>query len=188
MRSSRRSFPEYGQPCHLGSESGVRRSVDLHPLGCCIQKSWKERTFTATASSGRLSRCARVNVIFTGVQLSKDDTPGCTKEACSFRDANHEMQKHGVIVLGVSTDSVESHEQFAEKDGLPFPLLSDTDAQVAQLYDVYKEKTMYGKTSMGVVRSTFLIDKDGIMRKIWHKVRPEDHANEVLQTIETLHL
>jgi thioredoxin-dependent peroxiredoxin len=118
----------------------------------------------------------------------KDDTPGCTKEACSFRDANHEVQKHGVVVLGVSTDSVASHQKFAEKYGLPFPLLSDTDAHVAQLYDVYKEKNMYGKTSMGVVRSTFLIDKDGIVRRIWHKVKPEDHANEVLQTIEDLHL
>ncbi len=118
----------------------------------------------------------------------KDDTPGCTKEACNFRDANREMQKHGIVVLGVSTDDVKSHEKFAEKYGLPFPLLSDTETQVSQLYDVYKEKNMYGRKFMGVNRSTFLIDKDGIVRKVWHKVRPDEHANEVLDAVETLHL
>ncbi len=118
----------------------------------------------------------------------KDDTPGCTKEACSFRDANHEMQKRGIVVLGVSTDSVDSHTKFTEKYGLPFPLLSDTDTTVSQLYGVYGEKNMYGKKYMGVNRETFLIDKDGIVRKIWHKVNPEEHANEVLETVEALHL
>lgn len=118
----------------------------------------------------------------------KDDTPGCTKEACSFRDANREMQKRGIVVLGVSTDSVASHQKFAEKYGLSFPLLSDTDAHVAQLYHVYGEKNMYGKKYMGVNRSTFLIDKDGIVRKVWHKVKPEDHADEVLEAVGTLHL
>jgi thioredoxin-dependent peroxiredoxin len=118
----------------------------------------------------------------------KDDTPGCVAEACSFRDANHEMQKRGAVVLGMSTDSVASHQKFAEKYGLSFPLLSDTDATVSQLYGVYGEKTMYGKTFMGVNRETFLIDKDGIVRKVWHKVKPDDHASEVLSTIEELHL
>jgi thioredoxin-dependent peroxiredoxin len=118
----------------------------------------------------------------------KDDTPGCTKEACSFRDANREMQKRGAVVLGVSTDSVASHQKFAEKYGLSYPLLSDTDATVSQLYGVYGEKNMYGKKYLGVNRETFLIDKDGIVRKIWHKVKPEEHANEVLDTIESLHL
>ncbi len=118
----------------------------------------------------------------------KDDTPGCTKEACSFRDANHLMQKRGIVVLGISTDDVESHKKFAEKYDLPFPLLSDTDTSVSQLYGVYGEKNMYGKKYMGVSRETFLIDKDGIVRKIWHKVKPEEHANEVLETVEALHL
>ena len=127
-------------------------------------------------------------MIFTGVQLSKDDTPGCTKEACSFRDANHLMQKRGVVVLGVSADSVDSHEKFADKYGLPFPLLSDTDSHVSQLYDVYKEKNMYGKKFMGVNRETFLIDKDGIVRKIWQKVNPVEHAGEVLATVDALNL
>ena len=118
----------------------------------------------------------------------KDDTPSCTKEACSFRDANREMQKRGIVVLGGSTDSVASHQKFAEKYGLSFPLLSDTDAHVAQLYHVYGEKNMYGRKFMGVNRSTFLIDKDGVVRKVWHKVKPDEHANEVLEAVEALHL
>ncbi len=118
----------------------------------------------------------------------KDDTPGCTAEACSFRDANHEMQKRGVVVLGVSADSIESHKKFAEKYGLSYPLLADTDTTVSQLYGVWKEKNYYGKTYMGVSRETFLIDKDGIVRKAWHKVKPDEHATEVLETIEALHL
>lgn len=118
----------------------------------------------------------------------KDDTPGCTAEACSFRDANHEMQKRGIVVLGVSTDDLSSHQKFAEKYGLPFPLLADTDTKVSQLYGVWKEKNMYGKKYMGVNRETFLIDKDGIVRKVWHKVKAEGHAQEVLNTIESLGL
>ncbi len=118
----------------------------------------------------------------------KDDTPGCTKEACSFRDANHEMQKRGLIVLGVSADDVESHKAFAEKYGLPFPLLADTDTTVSQLYGVWKEKNFYGKKYIGVSRETFLIDKDGVVRKIWRQVKADEHANEVLAAIEELHL
>lgn len=142
----------------------------------------------AASIMGWLSDFARENVNLTGVQSFRDDTPGCTKEACNFRDANREMQKHGIIVLGVSTDSIASHQKFAEKYGFAFPLLSDPDAHIAQLYDVYKEKSMFGKKYMGVNRETFLIDKEGVIRKIWHKVKPDDHASEVLQAIEELHL
>ena len=118
----------------------------------------------------------------------KDDTPGCTAEACSFRDADHEMQKRGVIVLGMSTDSIASHQKFADKYGLSFPLLSDADTTVSQRYGVWKEKNMYGKKYMGVTRETFLIDKEGIVRKVWSKVKAEGHAQEVLDTIESLGL
>jgi len=118
----------------------------------------------------------------------KDDTPGCTTQACSFRDANHEIQNRGIVVLGVSPDSVESHKKFVEKYGLSFPLLSDTDKSVAKLYGAYGEKSLYGKKYMGVLRSTFLIDKDGIVRKIWPKVKPDGHASEVLAAIEALEL
>ncbi len=96
------------------------------------QNSLKEQILTVTESVRWFSFCERENVIRAGVQLSKDDTPGCTKEACSFRDANHEMQKRGTVVLGVSTDSVESHQEFADKYDLSFPLLSDTDASVSR--------------------------------------------------------
>jgi len=118
----------------------------------------------------------------------RDDTPGCTAEACSFRDANHEMQKRGVVVLGVSADSIESHRKFADKYGLPYPLLADTDTTVSQLYGVWKEKEYAGKKYMGINRETFLIDKDGIVRKVWPKVKAAEHAQEVLETIESLGL
>src|SRR5258708_1974243 len=130
----------------------------------------------AISSVGLPSACARENVNFTGVQLSKDNTPGCTKEACSFRDANREMQKRGIVVLGVSTDSVASHQKFAEKYGLSFPLLSDTDAHVAQLYHVYGEKNMYGKKYLCVNRETFFIHKDRVVRNVWHHIKPHDHS------------
>jgi peroxiredoxin Q/BCP len=118
----------------------------------------------------------------------KDDTPGCTVEACSFRDANHIMQQRGIIVLGVSADDIASHKKFAEKFGLPFTLLADTDKTVSQLYGVWKEKGMFGKKYMGINRETFLIDKEGIVRKAWHKVKADGHAQEVLKTIEALGL
>ncbi|GCE24855.1 putative peroxiredoxin bcp [Dictyobacter alpinus] len=118
----------------------------------------------------------------------KDDTPGCTAEACSFRDADHEMQKRGIVVLGVSADNIASHQKFAAKYGLSFPLLADTDTTVSQLYGVWKERNMYGKKFMGVNRETFLIDKEGVVRKIWPKVKAEGHAQEVLDTVESLHL
>lgn len=118
----------------------------------------------------------------------KDDTPGCTAEACSFRDANHEMQKRGITVLGVSADDVASHQKFAEKYGLPFPLLSDTDTHVSQTYGVYGEKNLYGRKFMGISRVTFLIDKEGVVRKVWPKVKAAEHAEEVLATVEALGL
>ncbi len=98
------------------------------------------------------------------------------------------MQKRGIIVLGVSADSIESHQKFADKYGLPYSLLADTDTTVSQLYGVWKEKSYAGKTYMGINRETFLIDKDGIVRKVWPKVKAAEHAQEVLETIESLGL
>ena len=98
------------------------------------------------------------------------------------------MQKQGVVVLGVSADDLASHQKFAERSGLPFPLLSDTGTVVSQLYGVWKEKNMYGKKYLGVNRETFLIDKEGIVRKVWPKVKADQHAQEVLDTIEALGL
>lgn len=116
----------------------------------------------------------------------KDDTPGCTKEACFFRDLESEFRSAGAVILGVSTDSVRSHEKFAEKYHLPFPLLSDEDKTVVNAYGVWKEKRNYGKTYFGVERTTFAIDKAGVIRKIWPKVKVEGHVDEVLEFVKGL--
>jgi thioredoxin-dependent peroxiredoxin len=141
-----------------------------------------------TVKDGQVQLSALRNHVVVLYFYPKDDTPGCTKEACSFRDANHLMQKRGIVVLGISTDDVASHEKFADKYSLSFPLLADTNTTVSQLYGVYGEKNMYGKKYMGVNRETFLIDKEGVVRKIWHKVKPDDHATEVLAAVDELHL
>lgn len=116
----------------------------------------------------------------------KDDTPGCTKEACAFRDHLGTLQGMGVVVLGVSADSVASHQKFAQKYGLNFPLLSDEGAQVATAYGVWKEKKMYGRTSMGIERTTFLIDEQGIVRKVFPKVKVDGHVEDVMEAIRAM--
>jgi peroxiredoxin Q/BCP len=116
----------------------------------------------------------------------KDDTPGCTKEACAFRDNLGVLQSMGVVVLGVSPDSVASHQKFAQKYGLPFPLLADEGAQVATTYGVWKEKKQYGRTYMGVERTTFLIDENGIVQRIFPKVKVDGHVEEVIEAIRSL--
>lgn len=137
---------------------------------------------------GKVQLSALRNHVVVLYFYPRDDTPGCTAEACSFRDANREMQKRGIIVLGVSADDIKSHQKFADKYGLPYPLLADTDTTVSQLYGVWQEKNYAGKTYMGINRETFLIDKDGIVRKVWPKVKAAEHAQEVLETIESLGL
>ncbi len=116
----------------------------------------------------------------------KDDTPGCTKEACFFRDLQSEFEDAGAAILGVSVDSVRSHEKFAAKHNLLFPILSDEDKRVVTAYGVWKEKSMYGKTFLGTERATFLIDKQGTIRKVWPKVKVEGHADEVLDAVKSL--
>jgi peroxiredoxin Q/BCP len=110
----------------------------------------------------------------------KDDTPGCTKEACSFRDADDIFNAKGIKVLGVSTDDGKSHQKFISKYQLPFDLLADTDKQIVEAYGVWGEKSMYGKKYMGIFRKTFLIDGDGKIVKIFDKVNVAEHADEVL--------
>lgn len=113
----------------------------------------------------------------------KDNTPGCTRQACAFAAAYSEFERKNAVVIGVSKDSVSSHEKFAEKYNLPFILLSDPELQAIQAYDVWQEKKLYGKTSMGVVRTTFLIDEQGKMLKIMPKVKPDTNAAEVLNLL-----
>lgn len=115
----------------------------------------------------------------------RDNTPGCTKEACAFRDSYEAYQSKDVVVLGVSTDDAKSHAKFTAKHNLPFPLLVDEGGQVAAAYGVYGLKKMYGKEYMGISRSTFVIGPDGNLEKIYLKVKPETHAGEVLADLET---
>lgn len=110
----------------------------------------------------------------------KDNTPGCTRQACAFAGAYAGFRDKGVQVIGVSRDSVESHRKFAEKYSLPFVLLSDPDLQVIQAYGVWGEKKLYGKVSFGVTRTTFLIDENGTIQKVMRKVKPDTNAQEIL--------
>ncbi len=114
----------------------------------------------------------------------RDDTPGCTVEACSFRDAWHELNAKGIVVLGISRDSVKSHQKFANKHGLPFTLLADEGGKVAQQYGVWVEKHMYGRTYMSTARTTFYIRPDGRIGHVWERVKPEGHAQKVLDFLE----
>ncbi len=109
-----------------------------------------------------------------------DDTPGCTKEACAFRDSYAAYRKAGVEVYGVSPDSVESHVKFKDKFELPFPLLADDDHQLAEALGAWGEKEVYGKKSIGIIRSTFVVDADGTIARVYPRVKPDEHATQIL--------
>ena len=114
----------------------------------------------------------------------RDNTPGCTRQACAFAGAYGEFRKLGVTVIGISRDSVASHQKFAEKHSLPFILLSDPERKAIEAYGVWQEKKNYGKVSMGVVRSTFIIGEDGIIEKVMPKVKPDTNAGEILEYLK----
>ena len=116
----------------------------------------------------------------------KDNTPGCNKEACGFRDVHTEIVAKNAIVLGVSADSVTKHEKFIEKFELPFKLIADENKDICNAYGVWGEKKFMGRTYLGINRQTFLIDGDGVIRKIWLKVKVAEHAKEVLDALNTL--
>lgn len=116
----------------------------------------------------------------------KDDTPGCTAEACGLRDNMNVFKKNGLLVVGVSADDEASHKKFGEKYALSFPLLADTEKKIVNVYGVWGEKFMYGKNYMGILRTSFLIDPEGVIQKIYEKVKPEEHAEEVLKDIKDL--
>ena len=115
----------------------------------------------------------------------RDNTPGCTRQSCAFAAAYRGFQEKDVAVIGISKDSVESHRKFAEKHNLPFILLSDPELQAIQAYGVWQEKKLYGKVSMGVVRSTFIIGPDGVVEKVMPKVKPDTNAAEILEYLES---
>ena len=116
----------------------------------------------------------------------KDNTPGCTKEACSFRDSNTEFSSLNAVIIGISFDNIKSHQKFKEKLGLPFILLTDEDKKVSELYGTFAEKNLYGRKFFGIVRSTFLIDPEGKIKKIWRKVKVDGHIEDVLNHLKRI--
>ena len=114
----------------------------------------------------------------------KDNTPGCTRQACAFAAANAELEEAGAVVIGISKDSVASHQKFVQKQNLPFILLSDPELQAIEAYGVWQEKKLYGKVSMGVVRTTYLIDEQGMIEKVMPKVKPDTNAAEILEYLK----
>ena len=152
-----------------------------------IEEGAKAPAFTLTADDGskvRLSELKGGPVVL--YFYPKDDTPGCTKEACAFRDAHKKLEKLGATVLGVSPDDAESHGKFRDKYKLNFPLLVDKDHKIAEKYGAWREKNMYGKKSMGIQRSTFLIDSAGKVAKLWKRVRVDGHDEQVLAVLAAL--
>lgn len=150
-----------------------------------IKEGSKAPDFTAKDQNGKKIKLSD----FRGQKVvlyfyPKDDTPGCTKEACSFRDAYSVFEKKGIKVLGVSVDDEKSHQKFIEKYKLPFDLIADTDKKIVEKYGVWGEKSMYGKKYMGTLRKTFLIDENGKIIKIFDKVNVSEHADEVLKAFE----
>jgi thioredoxin-dependent peroxiredoxin len=116
----------------------------------------------------------------------KDDTPGCTTEACNFRDDYHVYEENGVVILGVSPDDVKSHEKFKNKFTLPFSLLADHDHKVCDLYGVWGPKKMMGREYDGVIRTTFLIGPNGMILKVWEQVKPDGHSGQVLEALKSV--
>jgi peroxiredoxin Q/BCP len=152
-----------------------------------IPEGQKAPAFTLTADNGAKVKLAdfqgRPVVLYF---YPKDDTPGCTKEACAFRDRKREMETLGAAVLGVSPDEVTSHAAFRDKYKLNFPLLADPDHAVAEKYGAWREKNMYGKKSMGVQRSTYIIDREGKVAKVWKRVQVDGHDEQVLEVLRSL--
>ena len=149
-----------------------------------LKEGDKAPQFTVATSGGGKTSLAD----YLGKQVilyfyPKDDTPGCTKEACAFRDDFAVFKKKGAVVLGVSTDSVKAHDKFVEKFKLPFTLLADEDKKIVEAYGVWGEKTFMGRKYMGTNRVTFLIGPDGRIKKIWPQVKPDEHAAEVLAAL-----
>ncbi len=143
--------------------------------------------FTASLADGRTIRLAELrgrNVVL--YFYPRDHTPGCTREACDFRDAYGELLAIGTEVLAVSRDGVASHRRFAEKNALPFALIADENGDICRTYGVLVEKVLYGRRSLGIERSTFLIDRAGVLSRIWRKVRVEGHIAEVIAAARAL--
>lgn len=149
-----------------------------------LKEGYKAPDFTLPDENGRMHSLKdylgnKVILYF----YPRDNTQGCTKQACGFRDLYPQFQEKNAVVLGISKDSVASHKKFSEKYGFPFTILSDTEKEVIQAYDVWKEKKLYGKVSMGVVRTTYLIDENGVIIKAVDKVKAADNPMQMLELL-----
>ena len=154
-------------------------------MRCVMRVGEKAPDFTLCDQSGKtvsLTEFAGKKVVL--YFYPKDHTPGCTRQACAFGQNYHEFQERGIVVIGISKDSVESHRKFAEKYDLPFILLADPELQAIQSYGVWQEKKLYGKVSMGVVRTTFIINESGMIEHIMPKVKPDTNASEILAMLK----
>ncbi|MBF8377047.1 thioredoxin-dependent thiol peroxidase [Alicyclobacillus mali] len=144
----------------------------------------KAPEFSAESDSGEMVKLSdlrgKVVVLYF---YPKDDTPGCTQEACAFRDLKARFEEAGAVIYGVSRDDVRSHAKFRDKHGLNFPLLSDSEGQICEAYDVLKEKNMYGRKTIGIERTTYVIDRDGAIAAVFPKVKVDGHAEEVLAKV-----
>ncbi len=156
-------------------------------MGDWVEVGKKAPDFTLQADDGgkvKLSSLRGKPVVL--YFYPRDDTPGCTREACAFRDRKAELATLGAAVLGVSTDGVDSHGKFRDKYKLNFPLLADPQHKVAEKYGAWREKVRFGKTSMGIQRSTYLIDAEGVVRKVWKNVKVDGHDRQVIAALEEL--
>ena len=152
-----------------------------------IEEGKKAPAFSLKDQTGKtvkLSDFAGKNVVL--YFYPKDNTPGCTTEACDFRDQHTKLEKAGAVVLGVSPDAEKTHAKFVGKFGLPFTLLADTEHQVAEKYGSWGQKSLYGRKFLGIIRSTFLIGSDGKVAKVWPKVKVAGHVDEVLEAVKSL--
>lgn len=152
-----------------------------------IEPGQRAPAFTLTAHDGTKVRLAdlkgRPVVLYF---YPRDDTPGCTREACAFRDRQAQLKKLGAVVLGVSGDSIQSHQKFRHKYRLNFPLLADEDHRVAERFGAWREKNMYGKKTLGIQRSTFLIDPQGKVAKVWKQVKVDGHDEKVIAALQEM--
>jgi peroxiredoxin Q/BCP len=152
-----------------------------------VEEGTRAPDFTLSADDGskiKLSQLRGKPVVL--YFYPRDDTPGCTREACAFRDRKKELEKLGAVVLGVSPDNAASHEKFRDKFELNFRLLCDSDHKVADKFGAWREKNMYGRKSMGIQRSTFLIDAEGQVAKVWKKVSVDGHDEQVIEALKGL--
>jgi peroxiredoxin Q/BCP len=152
-----------------------------------VEEGKKAPDFSATADGGKTLKLSDLRgkpvVLYF---YPKDDTSGCTAEACGFRDSLPDFSKVKTQVIGVSKDSVEKHDKFKKKYGLTFPLVSDEDGKICEKYGTWVQKSLYGRKYMGIERATFLIDTTGTVAKVWHKVKVPGHVDEVLQAVKAL--